>query len=164
MMGFLSQHSVVAYAMQFLIQEAQHVCEGLALREGRGARSGAVEGLRAQMWAESRPLLTAVPAVTALGWPHTNRPLGQETSLQPNCAPPAASPMLSTPPLPARSGHRAWMQVHPSGEAPPSNSPLHPTPGQLRVVECQMLVMGRKGTHASVLNSLQNGSQVEWTQ
>lgn len=46
------------------------------------------------------------------------------------CAPPAASPMLSSPPLPALSGHTAWIHVHPSGEAPPSNSPLHPAPGQ----------------------------------
>lgn len=84
--------------------------------------------------------------------------------MQSNCAPPAASLMLSTLPLPAPSGPMAWMQVHPPGEAPPSNSPLHPAPGQLRVVECQMLVMGRKGTHASVLSSLQKGSQVEWTQ
>lgn len=68
-------------------------------------------------------------AVTALGWPHTNRPLGQETSLQPNCVPhlqhhPCSPPHLCLPSLVTRPG---FMSTHQERLLPAT---LHCTPPQ----------------------------------
>lgn len=121
--------------------------------------SGAVEGLRAQMWAESRPLLTAVQLSQPLGgliqtglWGrrhHCSQTVCPTCSITHALLPTSACPLWShgldsCPPI--RRGSSQQLSIA-------------PRPRTARVVEGQMLVMGKKCTHASVLNSLQMGSQ-----
>lgn len=124
MMGFLSQVSCM-YPLPCRVSNPGGTAH--VWRWASSERSGAVEGLRAQMWAESR--------LHCFSSRHSPRVASYEQAFGAGDIITAKLPHLQhhpcSPPLPAPSGHMAWMQVHPSGEAPPSNSPLHPTPSQL---------------------------------